>query len=208
MELIVLDPELSAVLTLPAVVYRCGSPGILGSTPRWSSPRLICSCTRRCSGTSGRSRPSARPPRRPAEATRRRLRRQGRRGASRRRVFALRPAPGVIAIRDLDYRADEAGNERLQPVWYLRLRPDLVPSNMVGRIPVCLTSPDPPHDPDSHVGVLVVVDDRVGGSLMSTARRLPVRVSWATATGAIRNWLLATRPNSSFSVQGTCSSFP
>ena len=39
-------------------------------------------------------------------------------------VFALRPEPGFIADRYLDYLSCQPGDERLDPVWYRRLMPD------------------------------------------------------------------------------------
>jgi hypothetical protein len=47
-------------------------------------------------------------------------------------VFALRPEPGFIAERYLDYLSCQPGDERLDPVWYLRLMPNNAPNLVRG----------------------------------------------------------------------------
>ncbi|MHC4427946.1 MAG: serine/threonine protein kinase [Planctomycetota bacterium] len=71
-------------------------------------------------------------------------------------VFALRPEPGFIADRYLDYLASEPGDERLDPAWYQRLRPDIDPDNQRRKPrPLALSRPDPPRDPGRSVMVQV-----------------------------------------------------
>ena len=57
-------------------------------------------------------------------------------------VFALRPEPGAISDRFLDYLSCDPDADRLDPAWYLRLRPDDTPD-----IVRMMTVRSPPNDP-------------------------------------------------------------
>jgi serine/threonine protein kinase len=63
-------------------------------------------------------------------------------------VFALRPTLGFIADSYLDYLSLQAGDERLDPAWYLRLRPDNAPDLVRG---IGVGPPSRQHDPGRSV---------------------------------------------------------
>ncbi|MFH0982190.1 MAG: serine/threonine-protein kinase [Planctomycetota bacterium] len=75
-------------------------------------------------------------------------------------VFALRPELGFIADRYLDYLSCKPGDERLDPVWYLRLRPDNEPDLMRW---FTLEAPFPPNDTGRSVAFSLAVNPRIGG---------------------------------------------
>ncbi|MBU0639975.1 MAG: serine/threonine protein kinase [Planctomycetes bacterium] len=74
-------------------------------------------------------------------------------------VFALRPVPGFIADRYLDYLSCQSGDERLDPAWYLCLRPDNTPAHMRG---ITLRQPFAPADPRRSVAFDARLDDPYG----------------------------------------------
>lgn len=75
-------------------------------------------------------------------------------------VFALRPALGFIADNYLDYLSAEPGDHRLDPAWYLRLRPDDAP-DLMRRF--TLQVPFPPNDAGRSVALNLPVNPRIGG---------------------------------------------
>ncbi|UCF32428.1 MAG: serine/threonine protein kinase, partial [Phycisphaerales bacterium] len=72
-------------------------------------------------------------------------------------VFALRPEPGFIANRYLDYLSCESGDEHLDPIWYLRLWPDLAPGNARPGMPIEVAPADLPNANDRGRAVSVCV---------------------------------------------------
>jgi hypothetical protein len=74
-------------------------------------------------------------------------------------VFALRPEMGFVATEYLDYLACEPGDDRLDPAWYLRLRPDLGRETASPRSPVDVFEPELPYDADRSVGFSIWMDD-------------------------------------------------
>ncbi len=75
-------------------------------------------------------------------------------------VFALRPVFGFIADNYLDYLCAQPGDDRLDPVWYLQLRPDNAPDLMRW---FTLQVPFPPNDAGHSVALSLPVNPRIGG---------------------------------------------
>lgn len=82
-------------------------------------------------------------------------------------VFALRPEPGFIADRYLDYLSCQPGDERLDPVWYLRLMPDNAPDLVRG-----ITLRRPFRDPGRHVKFEVRLNNMMLGGIMAVIDQL------------------------------------
>jgi len=77
-------------------------------------------------------------------------------------VFALRPEPDFIADRYLDYLSCQLGDERLDPVWYVRLMPDNAPDLVRG-----VTLRRPPSDPGRRVRFDVRLNNVMLGGIMA-----------------------------------------
>jgi len=80
-------------------------------------------------------------------------------------AFSLRPEPGLITDRFLDYLSCQPGDPRLDPVWYLRLQPDNTP-DIVERL--TLGSPRPPDSPGRNVSFDVRLIQPVGEFVIAT----------------------------------------
>jgi hypothetical protein len=80
-------------------------------------------------------------------------------------AFSLRPAPGFIADRFLDYLSCQPDDPRLDPVWYLRLQPDNA-LDIVERLTI--GSPRPPDAPGRNVSFHVRLRQPVGEFVIAT----------------------------------------
>jgi serine/threonine protein kinase len=80
-------------------------------------------------------------------------------------AFALRPEPGFIADRFLDYLSCQPGDPRLDPAWYLRLQPDDAP-DIVERL--MLGSPYPPDAPGRNMSFTVRLSQPFGEFVIAT----------------------------------------
>jgi len=81
-------------------------------------------------------------------------------------VFALRPEPGFIARRYMDYLGSEPGDERLDPAWYLRLRLHSQPRDTAEVAEwLTLRAPKPRNDPGRRVACTVHVDRQINANV-------------------------------------------
>jgi len=79
-------------------------------------------------------------------------------------VFALRPELGFIADSYVDYLSCKPGDDRLDPAWYLRLRPDNAP-DLATRI--MLQAPFAPNDPSRSVAFHVPLNRPIGTGIIA-----------------------------------------
>jgi len=84
-------------------------------------------------------------------------------------LFALRPEPGFIADSYLDYLSSRPGDERLDPVWYLRLQLDNGPD--VAKL-ITLQAPFPPNDPGRCVAFDVRLNHPMAGYVIAAIDEL------------------------------------
>ena len=103
-------------------------------------------------------------------------------------VFALRPEPGFIAERYLDYLSCQPGDERLDPVWYLRLMPDNAPDLVRG-----VTLRRPFSDPGRRVKLDVRLNNPMLGEIFAVIDELgqEAPVQRVVGSGYKRNQNLA-----------------
>jgi hypothetical protein len=78
-------------------------------------------------------------------------------------VFAIRPEPGAISDRFLDYLSCDPGDDRLDPAWYLRLQPDNAPD-----IVEVVKLQSPLNDPGRSVQFVVLLKPLPGEYVVAT----------------------------------------
>ncbi len=84
-------------------------------------------------------------------------------------VFALRPELGFIADSYVDYLSCQPGDERLDPAWYLRLRPDNAPDLAIR---ITLQAPFAPNDPGRSVAFNVPLNRPIAGGIIAVINEL------------------------------------